>query len=68
MLVRPRSILKLLFLSRSHHLTNRVVIFGVIWGMFFLAFATIAEPTPENWALLASITASGLYTVGLYWE
>ena len=65
-MVHRRSILKLSFLSRSHHLANRVVIFGMIWGMFFVALAAVIEPTPENWTLLVSIAVSGLYTVSLY--
>ena len=63
-MVHRRSILKRL--SQPHRLINWIVILGVIWGMFFLALAAITEPTPENWTLLASIAASGLYTVGLY--
>jgi len=62
-MVHRRSIQRPLFTSRP---ANRVVYFGVIWGMFFIALAAITEPTPENWTLLASIAVSGLYTVGLY--
>ncbi len=51
---------------RRHRLVNGVVVVGVIWGLFALALAAIAEPTPENWTLLVSIAASGLYTIGLY--
>ena len=43
-----------------------ILILGIIWGLIILIFSAIREPSPENWTLLFSILASGLYTVLLF--
>ena len=52
--------------SRSRRLANLIVAPGTLWGVLVITVAAVAEPTPENLALLISIAASGLYTLGLF--
>lgn len=38
---------------------------GTAWGLFVILIAAIGEPTPESFALAASVWWAGLYTIAL---
>ncbi|NOY99515.1 MAG: hypothetical protein GXP40_10020 [Chloroflexi bacterium] len=51
---------------RSKRWLNPGIVLAILWGLLFMAIGAVTEPTPENLTLLLSITASGLYTLGLF--
>jgi hypothetical protein len=39
---------------------------GTAWGLFIAIFASISDPTPENFTLTASVWFAAIYTLALY--